>query len=361
MQKKTVTIYYDSKMVYYHDPNFGSLENGQRVNININEYEKKGCRIVYPGPLKKYKKILKYIHYANPIFKYISSVSLKPNTFEKLLRMEPKSKKIRNCHGCTSETSDNRCKICDTKNDKNKYFRYAFTIDKNICDSDTTYITPTTYTAVKNAVSLVCQMIDDVIEEKTKHGFAIVRPPGHHASHDKSEGFCIVNNIAVCAYYAIVKGFKRIFIFDFDAHHGNGTQNMFYYRSDIFYCSIHTIEAYPKTGHEDEIGERFGQGYNLNVIVPKKVDTETYLYKFRDMVIPAITNYKPDLILVSAGFDGLASDPMALMNLTPECYGEIIKALVEFDIPVCMVLEGGYNIEDLKKCYSMCVDELLNS
>ncbi|XWV25956.1 histone deacetylase [Tupanvirus soda lake] len=361
MDKKIVTIYYDSKMVYFHDPDFGSLENGQRVNINIQKYEKKGCRIVYPEPKKSYMKILKYVHYANPTFKYISSVSLQPNIFEKFLRIKPKSIKLRNCHGCTSETSDNICKICGTRNNKIKYYRYAFTIDKNICDSDTTYITPTTFLAIKNAVALVCQMVDEVIEKKTNHGFAIIRPPGHHASHDKSEGFCVVNNIAVCAYYAIVKGFRRIFIFDFDAHHGNGTQNMFYQRNDIYYCSIHTIEAYPKTGQEDEIGEGNGRGFNLNIIVPKKVNTETYLDKFNNIVVPVISEYKPELILVSAGFDGLASDPMAIMNLTPECYGEIIKTLVGFNVPVCMVLEGGYNVDDLKKCYTMCVDELLNN
>jgi acetoin utilization deacetylase AcuC-like enzyme len=353
------TIYFDPNLTEYHNPDFGSLENGQRINIDMTIYQNKGCRISYPYIDNKYLKILKDMHIVNPIYLYISITSFDKNFLQRIFNIKPKSRTIRNCHGCTVETNENICPICGSMNSDNKFFRYAHCIDKNILESDTTYITHTSYLAVKNSVSLVCQMIDDVIKGLTKHGFSFVRPPGHHASHNKSEGFCLINNIAICANYALSLGLQKIFIFDFDAHHGNGTQEIFYHRNDVYYCSMHTIESYPQTGPESEIGIDNGKFHNLNIIVPKGINDQNYLKIFRSKVLPTVMEYKPDIILVSAGFDGLHSDPMAIMNLTPECYGQITKDLVSCGVSVLMILEGGYNIPELQKCYEKCIDELV--
>ncbi len=187
--------------------------------------------------------------------------------------------------------------------------------------------------------------------------FCIVRPPGHHASYIKSQGFCIINNIALCAEYAINVGFKKIFIFDFDAHHGNGTQEIFYDRNDVFYCSIHTKDAYPKTGSTGETGSGPGTGFTKNIIVPHKCDNELYYKIFKNDVILLITEYKPDLILVSAGFDGLENDPIKLLSLTPEIYGKMTLDLASMKIPIGMVLEGGYT-NSVSKCIELCVNNL---
>ncbi len=366
--KKITTIYYDPELVTSHNPDFGSLENGQRVKINLSNYQNKECRIlcyedlimnISKQHICAYLKVLKNTHKNNPLYSYISKVSFAPNFLQKILNIKPMSRKNRNCHGCTTETSENTCSVCGFDIFDEKFFRYAHLIDKNISDSDTTYITHTSYKAVKHSIILVCRMVDDVINGLTKNGFAFVRPPGHHASSNKSEGFCLVNNVAVCANYALKTGFKKVFIFDFDVHHGNGTQEIFYNRNDVFYCSIHTLDAYPRTGFENEVGDDEGQFYNRNIVVPKATDSQSYLIAFYSNVIPAITEYQPDLIIVSAGFDGLETDPMAIMKLTPECYGEITKDLVLCGIPVLMVLEGGYNIEELSKCCEICVDNLI--
>lgn len=348
MQNNIVSIYSDPSAVYSHDPNFGNVECGSRVNINRMLYAKKGYRIIYPRPKSIYFKILEQIHGKNPLLKL-----LKINNLKKIAS--------RNCHGCTIEITEEICPICETKFIPEYYFKYAFILDKNIIESDTTYATRTSLQTIKNATSLACQMVDDLISKKTDHGFAIIRPPGHHADHHKSGGFCLVNNIAIAAEYAIKLGCNRIFIFDFDAHHGDGTQKIFYHRKDVFYCSMHTDSSYPNTGLPSEIGDSIGYGYNLNILVSKGVNDKIYLEIFRLNVLLAIRTFKPDIILVSAGFDGLATDPMNIMNLSVNCYGEIINDLKQFNIPIGLILEGGYNLEELLKCYDICLKSLSNS
>lgn len=345
MQINIVSIYSDPEAVYSHDPNFGNMECGQRVNINRMLYAKNGYRIVCPKPKSIYFKVLEQVHGKNPLLKMLRLNNLVKNA-------------TRNCHACTTETTDEICQICQTKFVSQYHFKYAFTLDTNIIDSDTTYVTPATLLTVKNAVSLVCQMIDDLVSKKTNHGFAIVRPPGHHACHNKSGGFCIVNNVAVAAEYAIKLGCNRVFIFDFDAHHGDGTQKIFYQRKDVFYCSMHTNSFYPTTGSPSEMGDWPGYCHNLNILVPKDVDDKTYLEIFRSNVLMTIAAFKPDIILVSAGFDGLATDPMKIMKLTVNCYGKMIDNLMQFNVPIGLILEGGYNLEELSKCYDICLKSL---
>jgi acetoin utilization deacetylase AcuC-like enzyme len=358
METNTVTIYYDPKSIKNHNPNHGSLECGSRTKIDIFKYFDKGYKITFPHQKSVYLKFLEKIHGNNPVIKYLLSVSFKQNILQKVLRIKPKSMLSRNCHGCTMVTTNDVCPVCNTIGSNDNFFKYIHLIDKNISDSDTTYITHTSYRAIMNAISLVCQMMEDVKSRITKHGFALIRPPGHHACNDMSGGFCLVNNIAIAAEYALHLGFSKIFIFDFDAHHGNGTQQIFYDRNNVFYCSMHTMDAYPKSGRPDDFGIGNGYGFNLNIIVPKNVDDQTYLDIYKSDVVPEIIKFNPDIILISAGFDGLASDPMAIMNLSPKCYGEIIKILVAHRMPICMILEGGYNKLELLKCFDICLEEL---
>lgn len=352
MEKNNVLIFYDPAAVTNHNPRFGSLECGDRVKIT--EFSD-NYKIIYPRPKPIYQKILNKIHRENPVIKFLLKKPFELSAVLKCLGLKRMESLPRNCHKCTFPITSDICPVCHTLFDSERMYRFIYGMDSNIPDSDTTYITPTSLSAINSAVSLVCQMV-----ESKKNAFAIIRPPGHHASGQISGGFCLVNNIAVGAEYALTIGFKKIFIFDFDAHHGNGTQNIFYHRRDVYYCSIHTIDAYPKTGNEDETGTADGDGFNLNIIVPKKICTENYLQIFESKVLPAIKSYDPDLILVSAGFDGLESDPMAIMNLTSDCYGEITKSLVKFGKPVQMVLEGGYNLNELPKCIEICIKNLVN-
>ncbi|AYV85460.1 MAG: histone deacetylase [Satyrvirus sp.] len=351
---RKVTIYYDKDSVLNHNPQFGTLENGYRLNINFDP----NIVLKIPNHNGEHFKMVKKFDTCNPTIKYLLSEPFKQNFLQRIFRIRPKSFSPRNCHGCTMLVSDDICPICGTEFGEDNFYKYVHLIDNSVNDSDTTYITHTSCSAIMNATNLVCQMVEDMAKKETYNGFAVVRPPGHHASYVKSEGFCLINNIAICAEYAILLGFKKIFIFDFDAHHGNGTQNIFYRRNDVFYCSMHTLDAYPKTGHPEEIGVLSGRYYNLNIIVPKGVSDEAYVGEFKSKVLPAIIKYNPDLILLSAGFDGLKSDPMSIMNLTPNCYTEIIKSLTKLNIKIGIVLEGGYNVENLSICINRCIEQL---
>jgi acetoin utilization deacetylase AcuC-like enzyme len=353
---KSVQIYYDPILINYHKPSHGSLECNKRIDLSVEKFCDQSYNVQSVKPRDKYMRIALDLHKSNPVLAHLAQIP-KPNFFHRLFGLKPFGLKW-TCYQCTMLSNTTHCDMCKAKYDNKKFIAYAHTLDKNIVDSDTTYITFDTIDSIAVSVSNVCVMIENIRSKSIKNGFAIVRPPGHHASCAKSEGFCIVNNIAVGAIHALKIGFKKIFIFDFDAHHGNGTQEIFYARSDVYYCSMHTMEFYPKTGLESEKGELNGLGFNLNIIVPKKVTTAEYLDKFGEKVLSAIATYNPDLILVSAGFDGLSTDPMAMMSLTLECYVEMVSQLKTFGIPIGMVLEGGYDLENLSGCINGCIKEL---
>ena len=346
-------IYYDTSFINYHNPEFGSLECGQRVNIDLQWYRNNGYTIITPKFRQIYLDFLNKLHKNNLVLQYLATEPFNKNLFQKIFNIQTPNTTDRNCHRCTMYMTENVCTFCSTKIDDSRFFKYAHLLDKNIPDSDTTYFTHTSYLAIRNAVSLVCQMVGS-----KKNGFAIIRPPGHHASMNRSGGFCLVNNIAIAALYALSLGYNKIFIFDFDAHHGNGTQDIFYDKSSVYYCSIHTLIAYPQTGKEDELGIGNGYGYNTNITVPIGITTDEYLNIFEQRVLPIIKSYGPDLILVSAGFDGLVTDPMSIMKLTPKCYSEMTKSLTATNVPVMMVLEGGYDLAHIDECIRLCAIEL---
>jgi len=212
-----------------------------------------------------------------------------------------------------------------------------------------------TYDIALLAVGGVLKAIDAMMEEKVDNAFCAIRPPGHHAEIDKAMGFCYFNNVAIGARYLQKQwGIERVGIIDFDVHHGNGTQHIFENDASVFYYSIHEHPsfAYPGTGREFETGNAGGDGYTLNTpILPGKGDME-YREKLTTDLIPAFKKFKPEVVILSAGFDAHESDLMSGVNLSTEGYnfmGETILNLINrfADGRVISVLEGGYNLEVL--------------
>ncbi|HWN43828.1 MAG TPA: histone deacetylase [Thermoanaerobaculia bacterium] len=184
--------------------------------------------------------------------------------------------------------------------------------------------------------------------------FAAVRPPGHHAERAVAMGFCFFNNVAVAAEHLRRKGAERVAIFDFDVHHGNGTQHLFESRADVFYASTHQYPFYPGTGAASETGIGDGEGATLNVPLPAGTDDAGYAEAIQGKVIPALRAFAPDALLVSAGFDAWQNDPLGGMRVTEEgfrSWGEWLRALAD---EVCggrllAVLEGGYDLASLPR------------
>jgi acetoin utilization deacetylase AcuC-like enzyme len=174
------------------------------------------------------------------------------------------------------------------------------------------------------------------------HCFALVRPPGHHAGRNYAKGFCIINNAAVAASYALLHC-DRVAIVDWDVHHGNGTQDIFYDSDRVFYCSVHQSPHFPGTGWPHETGIKAGEGYNLNIPLPAGSGIREYRVAFEKKLLPGINRFSPDILIISAGQDPLSDDPLGGMNLKPEDFGEMTGMIRDcFSSALALVLEGGY-------------------
>jgi acetoin utilization deacetylase AcuC-like enzyme len=190
----------------------------------------------------------------------------------------------------------------------------------------------------------------DLYKEGHNYNFAMVRPPGHHAEPGRAMGFCLFNNVAVGAKYAMDEyQFERIFILDYDVHHGNGTEKIFYDADSVLFFSLHQHLLYPGTGAIEDIGEGKGKGYNINIPLPPGISDESYLRAINEIAIPVLKEFDPDMIFVSAGYDGHYADPLGGMQLSPKCYYEISKALKGSNVGVTFTLEGGYSLKALAK------------
>ncbi len=233
-------------------------------------------------------------------------------------------------------------------------------------DADTV-ISPDSYEAALLSAGAGLEALDKIIDGSIDNAFCAVRPPGHHAEQDRAMGFCLFNNVAVIARYAQdVKGLNKIFIFDWDVHHGNGTQHTFYNNPSIYYSSTHQYPFYPGTGGSDETGSGDGLGSNLNLPM-KAYSTDTdYLTAVEHRLVPAIQKFKPDLIIISAGFDAHQNDPLAQIELSTECYGKMTQNLIEVANDVCegrmlSMLEGGYDYSALADSVQLHVETLHSS
>ncbi len=218
-------------------------------------------------------------------------------------------------------------------------------------DADT-YVVPCSHEAALMAAGGLVNAVEAVLRGEADNAFALVRPPGHHALPNRGMGFCLFNNVAVAARYALQKSLSRILIVDFDVHHGNGTQDVFYDEAEVFYFSTHQYPHYPGTGDWREIGRGAGEGYTANVPMRGGVGDEGYSRIFDELLYPLAERYQPQLILVSAGYDAHWADPLAAMQLSVEGYARLAQALKAMADDLCkgkiiFTLEGGYHLEVL--------------
>ena len=196
----------------------------------------------------------------------------------------------------------------------------------------------------------VLTAVDAVLDGDVQHAFACGRPPGHHATPTQGMGFCLFNNIALGARYALRKrGLERILIVDWDVHHGNGTQDAFYEDGDVFFFSIHQSPLYPGTGVSRETGLGAGAGLTLNAPVPAGAVDEDYIRVFEETLAPAARDFSPDLVMISAGFDAHEDDPLAGVNLTTEGFAALTRHVRDIADEHCggrivSTLEGGYSL-----------------
>ena len=229
-------------------------------------------------------------------------------------------------------------------------------------DGDT-IISPGSKNATFDAVGSIITAIDGVENKDFKNAFCPVRPPGHHAEKNKAMGFCIFNNVAVGANYLIKKyNYKKVAIIDFDVHASNGTADIFYENEKVLLISTHQYPYYPGTGSEQEKGKFKNI---LNIPLPAGTSSEEYLNAF-ERVLKKLEEFKPEFILISAGFDAHRNDPLAQLNLTTEDYYTITKRILETSKKFCngkvvSILEGGYDLQALKDSTKRHVDALIES
>ena len=203
------------------------------------------------------------------------------------------------------------------------------------------------------AVGGFLRLLDSMAAQVTRNGFALVRPPGHHALRNRAMGFCLFNTIAIGAQHLKRNyGAKRILIMDWDVHHGNGTQEAFYDDPSVLFISTHQSPYYPGTGAVDEVGLNAGEGYTVNVPLPAGCADAEYLQVFKEIVIPAASQFQPQWILVSAGFDAHRRDPLGGMGVTEEGFGAMARMLLRLagqyaDGKIAFLLEGGYDLAAL--------------
>jgi acetoin utilization deacetylase AcuC-like enzyme len=236
-----------------------------------------------------------------------------------------------------------------------------------VLDQGDTHVCNESFEIALLAAGGVLAGVDAVCSGVLTNVFCAVRPPGHHAESNAVMGFCLFNNVAVAARYAQEKfGVGKIVILDWDVHHGNGTQEIFYNDPLVFYISTHQYPFYPGTGDRSERGEGKGEGYTLNCPMRSGSGEKEYVEAFQKEIIPAIEMYKPELIMISAGFDAHKDDPLANINLTEESFAKMTAIMMEVADKYCggkiiSVLEGGYNLQALARSVEAHVRKLLQS
>jgi acetoin utilization deacetylase AcuC-like enzyme len=218
-----------------------------------------------------------------------------------------------------------------------------------------TFLGGASYRAARHAAGGACEMARTLLSGEATVGFCGVRPSGHHAERDRAMGFCLFNNVAVAAAVAIAElGLRRVFVLDWDVHHGNGTAEIFRDRADVLFASIHQSPLYPGTGELADSGSGAGEGYTINLPVPPGSREPLWLGLLDRVVLPAAAAFAPELVLVSAGFDAHAEDPLAECLLRTESFVAMATRVRELargaGVPLGVVLEGGYNPRVLAEC-----------
>ena len=232
--------------------------------------------------------------------------------------------------------------------------KYGGSIDSDtICSSDS-------FDAATMAVGAGIAALDGIKSGEFKKAFCAVRPPGHHARPIQAMGFCLFNNIAIAARYAQSIGYEKVMIIDFDVHHGNGTQDTFYTDNSVFYFSTHQAFIFPGTGAASDKGEDGGSGYTANFPMMAGSTDNELLDIYENDLPPFVNSFKPDIILVSAGYDLHESDPLAQLNITTEGIRSIVRFILDSaDVPFVFFLEGGYDVNALGENVKVTLKEMI--
>jgi acetoin utilization deacetylase AcuC-like enzyme len=228
-----------------------------------------------------------------------------------------------------------------------------------------TYVSPRSVEAARRAAGGLIELVDAVLEGPTSKGLALLRPPGHHARAARGMGFCLLNNVAAAAAHARARGVSRVLVVDWDVHHGNGTQEMFWRDPHVLYMSTHQYPFYPGTGAAEERGEGDGRGYTVNVPLLAGGGDGVDRAAFERVLLPIVESYAPELVLVSAGFDSAVRDPLASMELSPTAFGWMAAALAKAADRsakgrMLMALEGGYDLPSLEAGLGAAIDGMLS-
>jgi acetoin utilization deacetylase AcuC-like enzyme len=221
-------------------------------------------------------------------------------------------------------------------------------------DADT-FVAPASVEAARLAAGGLVELVDRMLERDPKEasGVALLRPPGHHARPSQAMGFCLLNSVAVAAAHAVSRGVERVLVLDWDVHHGNGTQEIFWRDPNVLYMSLHQYPFYPGTGNSTEIGEGPGEGYTVNVPLTAHGGDGVYRASFERVLLPVAEAYAPQMILVSAGFDAAIRDPLAQMEVSSDAFAWMASALASVAAKsakgrMALVLEGGYDLVSLE-------------
>ena len=235
-------------------------------------------------------------------------------------------------------------------------------------DADT-FTSPDTYDVACLAAGAAVSAVDWVLDPERQisagpaRAMAMVRPPGHHAEADRAMGFCFFNNVAVAAAHARAAGLARVAIVDYDVHHGNGTQWSFYTDPSVLFISSHQFPYYPGTGAATEIGSAAGKGYTINLPLAAGATDADYEMVYARVAVPVLKQFRPQLILISAGFDAYMDDPLGGMRLTSDCFGRLTSMIAAVadeccDGRVVAITEGGYNLEGLAASLRATIDAM---
>lgn len=228
---------------------------------------------------------------------------------------------------------------------------------------DDTYLAADSLDVARVSAGAAIAAVELVASGALSHAFSLGRPPGHHATRDRAMGFCLFNNVAVAAMAALRLGMERVAIVDWDVHHGNGTQDIFYESERVFFASLHQHPYYPGTGWASEKGQGAGRGYTVNAPLPAGQGDRMYLRVIDELVLPLLRTYRPELVIISAGFDAHADDPLAGMQVTEDGFAAMAHGLAELAAETAggrlvAVLEGGYDPDALGRSVAATVRAL---